>query len=487
MALRNLGIRIALASALAIASAAASLAQTAAQTALDPPNRKLAHDLFQQLIEINTTDSVGNVTTASEAMRKRLLDAGFSPADLQVLGPNDRKKNLVVRFHGKPGSTLKPILIIGHVDVVEAKREDWTLDPFTFTEKDGYYYGRGTQDMKSADAAAISALIRLKQENFTPDRDLIFAMTADEEGGKSNGVDWLLTNHRDLVDAAFVLNLDAGGITSQAGNPVVLMVEATEKTYADFHLTTTNPGGHSSLPRPDNAIYELATALIRLEQSPFPFELNEVTRAEIKGYAGLVSSPQDAAGMRAILNTPPDQAAIGRLSDNPEYNSLLRTTCVATMLSGGHAPNALPGRAQANVNCRILPGHSAAEVQQDLTRILADPKLTIEFVTDAGTVLKSAPNRESAPPPPLNPQVFKPLEATVAKMWPGLTILPEMEAGASDSIYTVAAGIPSYGFSGMGIDRGDVRAHGRDERIGIESYYTGVQFEYLYLKALLSQ
>ncbi len=467
---------------------AAALAMPAAfgQMKLDAADRKLSREIFQQLIGINTTDSVGNVTTASEAMRKRLLDAGFAAEDVVVVGPNDRKKNMVVRVHRRAGSGLKPVLVIGHVDVVEAKREDWTLDPFTFTEKDGYFYGRGTQDMKAADAAMMMALLRMKREGFVPDRDLIFAMTADEEGGKSNGVDWLLNNRKELVDAEFVLNLDAGGLTTEAGRPVVLMVEATEKTYADFHVTSTNPGGHSSLPRKDNAIYELATALIKLEESPFPFELNEVTRAELKGYAGLIRG-EDGADMLAVAGATPDQGAIQRLSANPEYNSVLRTTCVATMLSGGHAPNALPGRAQANVNCRILPGHSAKEVQQDLVRIFADPKLTVEFVTDAGTVLKAAPERVSAAPPPLKPEVFKPLGQTVAEMWPGLTVLPEMEAGASDSIYTVAAGMPSYGFNGMGVDRGDVRAHGRDERIGVESYYNGVEFEYLYLKALLSQ
>jgi acetylornithine deacetylase/succinyl-diaminopimelate desuccinylase-like protein len=489
--------RFALATSTAILFSSLCQAQApGGKPTLDPANRQLARDIFEQLININTTDSVGNVTTASDAMRQRLLDAGFPAADLQVLGPNDRKKNLVVRFHGRPGATLKPVLVIGHVDVVEAQRADWTLDPFTFTEKDGFFYGRGTQDMKCGDAAMITTLIRLKREGFVPDRDIIFAMTADEEGGKSNGVDWLLTHQRDLAgaaseikDAAFVINLDAGGLETVDSKPVVLMVEATEKTYADFRVTATNPGGHSSLPRPDNAIYQLAAALLRLEHSPFPFELNPVTRAELESYAGLLDKGESrqAEDMRAILKTPPDPAAIGRLSANPEYNSILRTTCVATMLSGGHAPNALPGRAQANVNCRILPGHSGEEVRQDLIKIFADPALTVEYVSDAGEVSAKAPERESAPPPPLNPQVMDPLRATVQIMWPGLKILPEMEAGASDSIYTMAAGLPSYGISGMGIDRGGVRAHGRDERIGIESYFTGVEFEYLYFKAMTAK
>ncbi|HEY6374735.1 MAG TPA: M20/M25/M40 family metallo-hydrolase, partial [Edaphobacter sp.] len=245
---------------------------------LDAASRELARDVFKQLIEINTTDSVGSTTLAAEAMRKRLLNAGFPAEDVVVLGPNERKGNMVARFRGKPGSTKRPVLIIGHIDVVEAKREDWTTDPFVFTEKDGYFYGRGTQDMKESDAAVVTSFIRLKREGFVPDRDIILALTADEEGGKSNGVDWLLKNHRELVDAGFALNADAGGLNTENGKPVNLGVEATEKLYADFRLTVTNPGGHSSLPKKDNAIYHLADALGRLEAYQFPFELNVVTR-----------------------------------------------------------------------------------------------------------------------------------------------------------------------------------------------------------------
>ena len=457
--------------------------QTTSTTTLDPADRQLAHDIFKQLIEINTTDSIGSTTAAAEAMRKRLLDAGFSPADVVVLGPNQRKGNLVARLHGRPGSTLKPALIICHTDVVEAKREDWTTDPFVFTEKDGFFYGRGTQDMKDSGAAMVTSFVRLKREGYVPDRDLILALTADEEGGSSNGVDWLLKNHRDLIDAEFVINPDAGGVTTKNGKPILLGVEATEKLYADYHVTATNPGGHSSLPTANNAIYHVADALGRLEKSPFPFELNAVTRAELTTRATLVQG-QEASDLRAVLATPPDPAAIERLSANPVFNSTMRTTCVATMMSAGHAPNALPGRAQANVNCRILPGHSQEEVRQDLIRIFADPTLSVEYTTDSGKVLGKGSDRVSAPPPPLNEAVFKPLRETVQMMWPGLTILPEMETGASDSIYTMAAGIPSYGFSGMAIEEGDERAHGRDERLGIDSYYAGVQFEYLYLKAM---
>ncbi len=457
----------------------------AQSTAMDPATRQLAHDVFKQLIEINSTDSIGSTTAVAEAMRKRLLDAGFPPADVVILGPNPRKGNLVARLRGRPGSTLKPVLILCHTDVVEAKREDWTTDPFAFTEKDGFCDGRGTQDMKDSDAAMVMAFLRMKRENYVPDRDLILALTADEEGGKSNGVDWLLKNHPDLIQAEFVLNPDSGGLTTRNGKPILLGVEATEKLYADFHVTATNPGGHSSLPTPDNAIYHVADALSRLEKSPFPFELNEVTRAELTTRATLVES-QQAKDIRAILKTPPDPAAMQRLSANPVYNATMRTTCVATMMSAGHAPNALPGRAQANINCRILPGHSQEEVRQNLIRIFADPTLTVDYVNNSGEVLGKGSDRAAAPPPPLNKAVFKPLGETVQTMWPGLTILPEMETGASDSIYTMAAGMPSYGFNGMAIEEGDERAHGRDERLGIESYYAGVEFQYLYLKAMTS-
>ena len=455
----------------------------AQQPAMDPQTRQLAHDVFKQLIEINSTDSIGSTTAVAEAMRKRLLDAGFIPADVVVLGPNERKGNMVARLHGRAGSTLKPVLIICHTDVVEAKREDWTTDPFVFTEKDGFFYGRGTQDMKDSDAATIMAFIRMKRENYVPDRDLILALTADEEGGKFNGVDWLLKNQPDLVKAEFVLNPDAGGLTTKNGKPILLGVEATEKLYADFQVAATNPGGHSSLPTPNNAIYHVADALSRLEKSPFPFELNEVTRAELATRATLVQGPE-ADDIRAILKTPLDSAAMQRLSAKPVYNATMRSTCVATMMSAGHAPNALPGRAQANVNCRILPGHSQEEVRQDLIRIFADPTLTVDYINHVGEVVGKGSDQAAAPPPPLKEEVFKPLRETVQTMWPGLTILPEMETGASDSIYTMAAGMPSYGFSGMAIEEGDERAHGRDERLGIESYYAGVEFQYLYLKAM---
>jgi acetylornithine deacetylase/succinyl-diaminopimelate desuccinylase-like protein len=450
---------------------------------LPEQDRVLARQIFKEFVETNSQDSNGSVTAVSVAARNELLKAGFAPDDLILAGPNDRKQNLVVRYHGTPGSKLKPILIICHEDVVEARRADWTTDPYTLVEKDGYFYGRGTQDMKDADADVVESFIRLKREGYVPDRDITLALTADEEGGKSNGVSWMLKNRPELMQAAFVINPDGEGPVLHNGKATELDVEATEKTYADYRITATNRGGHSSEPRPDNAIYELMHALLKLEASPFPVELNNVTRAQLEESAK-VSTPQRAADIRGILQTPPDPAAIADFSKNPEDNATLRTTCVATMLQGGRAPNALPAEATANVNCRILPGHSQEETRKTLIGIFDDPKLTVEYMADDGTITPTAPDRESLPPPPLRADVFGPLHQVDAELWPGMLIIPSMSVGASDSIYTMQAGLPSYGIGGAGIEFNDNRMHGRDERLAVDSYYKSVEFFYLYLKAL---
>ena len=449
---------------------------------IDPATRQLSRDIFQQLIEINTTDSVGSTTVAAEAMAQRLRDAGFPTGDVVVLGPNPRKANMVARLHGT--GAHKPVLLIGHLDVVEARRSDWTSDPFQFVEKDGYFYGRGTQDMKSDDAIWVAEFIRLKQEGFKPDRDLVLALTADEEGGTANGVDWLIKNHRDLIDAEFVLNSDGGGVDTRNGKPEIVSVDASEKLYADFQLKATNPGGHSSLPVPENAIYHLADALGRLEHFQFPVELNDVTRAYFGRMASLETG-QRAADMRAILSQPPDDDAVARLSLQPMDNAKLRTTCVATRLDAGHANNALPQSAQANVNCRILPGHTREEIRQALIHILADPKVAVSY-DDHGRILDSAPNAQALPPVKLRPDVMQTLEKIAEEMWPGTPVIPTMATGASDGVYTNAAGMPTYGISGLAIDTNDVRAHGRDERLRVESFDQGVDFYYRYLKALTS-
>ncbi len=452
----------------------------ASQSQIDDATRRLSHDIFKQLIEINTTDSVGNVTAAAEAMAQRFRDAGFPESDLHILGPNDRKKNLAVRLHGS--GKHKPVLLIGHLDVVEARREDWTTDPFQFVEKDGYYYGRGTQDMKDGDAIMATTLIRFKKEGFVPDRDIILAFTADEEGGTSNGVDWLIKNHRELIDAEFVLNHDGGGILSEQGKPQFMTVDASEKLYSDYQLTVTNPGGHSSLPRPDNAIYHLADGLARLEHYQFPFELTNITRAYYERMSKIASGER-AADMRAILKTPPDMAAVARLSEDPIDNSIMHTTCVATRLNAGHANNALPQMAQANVNCRIIPGHAPEEIRQELEKVVADPRISVKDMGAIGGVN----NRRSYAPPPLRPDVFQPLEKVVNRMWPGLAVVPDMATGASDGVYTNAAGMPTYCVSGEAIDRDDIRAHGKDERIRVDAFYRAVDFYYQYLKAVTSQ
>src|ERR1700730_16399636 len=366
----------------------------------------MAHDIFKQLIEINTTDSIGSTTVAAQAMAQRLLDAGFPATDVTVVGRNERKGNLIARYRGKAGKTLRPILIIGHLDVVEARREDWTTDPFQFVEKDGYYYGRGTQDMKASDAIMVTDFFRLKQERFIPDRDIILALTADEEGGTSNGVDWLLKNHRDLIDAEYVLNPESSGVVTDHGKPLTVEVVATEKLYGDYQVLATNPGGHSSLPKPDNAIYHVADALATLEKSPFPFELNNVTREYFTQMAA-IEKGQTAADLRAILAVSPDKAAIERLSRDAIYNATMRTTCVATMMSAGHAPNALPQRAEANVNCRIFPGHSQEEIRLELVRLFNDQTLAVRYKNDAGEVSDHGSDREAMVPPPLRSDVME--------------------------------------------------------------------------------
>jgi acetylornithine deacetylase/succinyl-diaminopimelate desuccinylase-like protein len=444
---------------------------------LSDATKDLARSIYKQLIEINTTDSVGSTTVAAEAMAKRLRDAGFPASDVQVLGPNDRKGNMVARIHGT--GAKKPILFICHTDVVEAKREDWSMDPFTFIEKDGYFYGRGTGDIKDGDAILMTTFIRLKQENYKPDRDLILALTADEEGGNSNGVAWLLKNHRDLIDAEYIINPDAGDFELDKGKHIVVGIQAAEKMYQDYELKATNAGGHSSLPTADNAIYELSDALVKLQNYKFPFELTEVTRAYFERESAIVGGSV-GADMKAITQNPPDQAAIDRLSAIPFYNARIRTTCVATRLSGGHANNALPGTATANVNCRIIPGHSTDEIQGMLAKVIDDPKITVSKVT-SGAIAATV-----APPSPLRPDVMSALTSVSKEMWPEAQVIPVMDAGASDGAISRAAGIPTYGVPGVFMDIDDDRSHGRDERIRVTSFYDGVDFYYRFVKALSS-
>ena len=442
--------------------------------------KQLAHDIFKQLIEINTTDSVGNVTTAAEAMAKHLRDGGFAEGDIKVAGPNERKKNLVARFRGT--GKRKPILFIGHLDVVEALRSDWTTDPFEFIEKDGYFYGRGTEDMKEGDAILVTNFIRLKREGYLPDRDLIVALTADEEGGSSNGVDWLLKEHRDWIAAEYCINLDGGEFEKDRDKRLLAGIQASEKVYVDFQFESLNPGGHSSVPSPDNAIYHLAGALARLQSFSFPLEINEITRSYFQRNAAMESG-QLAADMKAVAKQPPDPAAVKRLSAVPYYNSLLHTTCVATMLSAGHAPNALPQTARANVNCRIFPGEDPEEVHKALERVSNDPKVKVTVVAQHaadGKVVAVVP----VPPSPLLPEVTQAMEKVLAVIWPGVPLVATMSTGATDGKYTRSAGIPTYGISCMFFDKNDNREHGKDERVGVQDFYDGVNFNYRLMKEL---
>lgn len=427
-----------------------------------------ARAIFQQLIEINTSYKEGSTSPAAHAIAKRFLDAGFPAADVHVLGPaGEKDSNVVVRMEGS-SKTLKPILLIAHLDVVEALRSDWSLDPYKLTERDGFFYGRGTSDIKGGATTIAEALLRLKREHVVPERTLILALTAGEEGGGGyNGISWLIENHRDLIDAEWCINPDGGDPLLKNGKMFVRALQASEKLYQSYYLTTTNKGGHSSMPTPDNAIARLAEAIGRVSRFHFPVHLNETTRAYFERSAGLESG-QSAADMRAIAKNERDSTAAARLSVSPFYNAQLRTTCVPTMLEGGHAPNALPQLARALVNCRILPGETPAEVQAVLVRVVADDSVKVTPI-DSGKPGKASP---------LSPSVMNPLEKVTQRLWPGVPVIPQMETGATDGWRLRDAGIPTYGLSGIPLDVDDIRAHGRDERIMVKSFYEGVEYMY---------
>ncbi|MGE0131200.1 MAG: M20/M25/M40 family metallo-hydrolase [Blastocatellales bacterium] len=439
-----------------------------AQTMPLNSHQQLAREIFQQLIEINTTDSVGDCTAAANAMAARLKAAGFAADDVKVLGPNPRKGNLVARLRGT--GARKPILLLAHLDVVEAKREDWSFDPFKFLEQDGYYYGRGTSDDKAMAAIFIANLIRLKQEGFKPDRDIIVALTADEEGGDFNGVDWLVKNHRGLIEAEFGLN-EGGGGAIRNGKRLFNSVQASEKVFQSFLFEVKNKGGHSSRPVKENAIYQLAAGLQRLAQFDFPVNLNEVTRAYFERVSK-IEGGEIGAAMKGALQNPPDAKSVAYLADIPAYNATMRTTCVATMLEAGHAENALPQTARATVNCRILPTETAGQTRETLVKIVNDSRVAITPIREP----------KPSPPSPLAASVMKPIEAITEQMWPGVPVIPTMSTGATDSLYLRKAGTPTYGTSGLFGDIDDSRAHGKDERIGVKSFYDGQEYLYRLVK-----
>ncbi|HZH31095.1 MAG TPA: M20/M25/M40 family metallo-hydrolase [Pyrinomonadaceae bacterium] len=448
-------------------------------------DRQQLREIFQELIEINTVDPNGDVTRAAEAMRARLLAAGFAAADVRVVVPagNAKKGNLVARYRS-PNPVGKPLLLLAHIDVVEARKEDWSdgLDPFKFTERDGYYYGRGTMDDKAMAAIFIANLIRFKRENFQPARDIIVALTTDEETGDFNGVEFLLKEHRALVDAAFGIN-EGGRGYHKAGKPLLNAVQASEKVYQSFRLEVRNKGGHSSLPVKDNAIFRLAAGLDRLAKFDFPVNLNEVTRSYFERMSkietGAVAYDMQllASAHGSGANRPqPLDTAVARLSASPYYNALMRTTCVATRLEGGHADNALPQVARATVNCRILPQEKAADVEATLRRVLSDEQISVTPIAVS----------KPSPPSPLRPEIMGAIEQLTSEMWPGVPVVPIMGTGATDSLFFRQVGIPVYGVSGIFDDIDDNRTHGRDERIAVKSFYDGREFLYRLTKAFSS-
>ena len=444
---------------------------------LQPPAASLAlgRDVLKELVEINSTHAFGS-TVAAKAMAARFLAAGFAPADVRVLIPDGHptKGNVVVRLRGSgPG---KPVLYIGHLDVVEARREDWTYDPFVLTEADGWLYGRGTIDMKGQDAAMLTGLVRLKQEGFRPKRNIIVAFTADEEaGGDFSGIDWLLKTHRDLIDASLVINPDGGEAGVKHGRKLYVAVQTAEKIFVTYRIEATDKGGHSSRPTADNPIYRLSRALGRIAGHEFPTDLTATARAYFTRRAALETG-QVQADMRDIGAGAASPETIRRLSAQVETNILMRTTCVATQVEAGQGESALPERARATIQCRVIPGEPVGDIQTALIAAVDDPKVALTVFTP------ETPSPESPP----SPAVVGAVEAVAKGMWPEVTVLPTMSPGASDSAFTRQAGMASYGVDGMFDDLDDGRAHGRDERIGVQAFGEELEFTYRLMKRLAS-
>ena len=452
--------------AILLASAASAQSRTMPPAA----ERQLARAIYKEMVEVKSGYSTGATTPVAEAAARRLRAAGFPTADIFVGGPSPNKANLVVRYRGT--GRRKPILLLAHTDVVEAKREDWSMDPFTFVEKDGYFYGRGTGDDKAQAAIWIANLIRYKREGFKPDRDIVVALTADEEGGGPyNGVAWLLKNKRELIDAELCLN-EGGWGEALGGTPISNDLQVSEKYVINYRLEVRNKGGHSSLPVADNAIYHLASALDRLAKFGFPLKTNDVTRAYFRVMAGIEKGPVSADLAKVAEG---DTAAMTRVArGSTSWNATLRTTCVATQLEGGHARNALPQLAAANVNCRVLPEDRADYVTATLKRVVDD---TAVAVTIEGTPM-------SGPASPMRDDLMQAVTAVTSSLWPGVPAVPMMVMGATDGLYLRAAGIPTYGIQGIFYDRDDIRFHGRDERVKVQSFYEGQTFLYELVKRL---
>jgi acetylornithine deacetylase/succinyl-diaminopimelate desuccinylase-like protein len=448
-----------------------ALAATLTAETLPPAaDQRLAREIYKEMIETRSGFTTGATTPIAEAVAARLKAAGFPASDIFVGGAIPTKANIVIRYHG--AGARKPILLLAHIDVVEAKREDWTTDPFTLIEKDGYFYGRGTMDDKAQAAIWIANLIRYKREGFKPIRDLIVALTADEEGGGPyNGVDWLLKNHRQLIEAEFAINEGGRGEIID-GKRIANDMSLSEKTYSDFRLEVRNKGGHSARPVADNAIYHLAGALYRLSTFTFPFSLNDVTRAYFAQMAKIEKGPLAADLLKVSQG---NEDAMRRVAaQSPPMNAMMRTTCVATQLEGGHATNALPQLAAANINCRVLPEDSVEQVLEALKKVVADDQVIVTIKTNEGR----------SPTSPMRPDVMKAFDRITDILWPGVVTVPTMAVGGSDGRYLRVAGIPTYGVQGFFSDRDDVRAHGRDERMLVQSFYEGQTFLYEFVKTL---
>jgi acetylornithine deacetylase/succinyl-diaminopimelate desuccinylase-like protein len=476
--------------AVAIATAAVALAMTAAlprpaaAAGAAPPAGARAdqlafRELYRELIETNTSHSVGSCTLAAERMAAHLRAAGFPDSDLHAFADAEHPKDggLVAVLPGTDRSA-KAILLLAHLDVVEARREDWTRDPFTLVEEGGYFYGRGTFDDKSMAAVWVDTLMRLRKEGYRPKRAIKMALTCGEEGGSAfEGAEYLVKHERALIDAAFALNEFAYGILDAQGRRVVMEVEAGEKTSQDYRLEVVNPGGHSSRPVKNNAIYHLAAGLLRISNYEFPVQLNDTTRAYFSRMAAIVGGDTGAA-MKTLVADPADRRAAATLSQDVRFNAMLRTTCVATLLDAGHASNALPQRARANINCRIFPGMGIEDVHQTLVRLVADPEITVTTIEPTDPVV---------PPPPLTAAIMKPIEEVTHRMYPGIEVVPVLQAAATDSIYLTGAGIPTYGVSGMFVDPDLSNVHGLNERLRVQSLYDGRDFLFSLVKLYAEQ
>lgn len=455
--------------ALAILSLSALLPCVAHPQAPKTKWDSLARDLLKELVEIKTTHSDGSTLLAAQAMAARLKTAGFPDSDVVVIENAPRKGNLIARLRGR-NTGLKPVLLLSHIDVVEANAEDWTLPPFEFTEREGMFYGRGVADDKDESAIHLTLLMRMKAEGYVPDRDIIAALTADEEGGPANGVVYLLQNHRALIDAEYVFNEGGGGKVVDDKH-LSNDVQASEKKFQTWILEVTNSGGHSSVPVKDNAITELSAALVKIGAFDFPVHLNSVTREYFTRSSSIVAQEM-ARAMRAIVADERNAAAAATLAEDPRYNAQLRTTCVPTMLEGGHARNALPQRARAYVNCRILPDESSEDVKKTLEGVIASDKVKV-------TAEAAATN---SPPSPLTPALMAEIDRVTKEMWPGVPVIPTMSTGATDGLYFRNAGIPVYGVSGLFYS--ETFSHGMNERTSAKAFYEGLEFMYRLVKSV---